>query len=119
MYCVFAFWVLSAAQFIVQPIAALSTVLLAIFGTYLLQEDPQLAKCYEALRQSVLGQCCGSGGLAMLLPFLAFSSMSSLLDGVQLLQLFAVAGTAALAFPAVDVLLLIFAIESLSTVLSY
>lgn len=118
-YCVFLLWGLGVLQFFLQPISAFSTVILAIFGTFLLGEDPQMAKCFNILRDSVLGQCCGSGALAMLLPYMIFSSLNSVLDGMQLLELFTVGGLKVLTYPVVDVLFGIWVCELVSAVLSY
>lgn len=118
-YFVIGLWVFGGIFFIFNPISALSTLCLAIFGTFLLSEDPALANCYSCLRESLIGQCCGNGGLQMLAPFLLLSAINSLVDGVEVVQLLSMYGFQVLQAPAVDLLLGIWICELGSTIISW
>mmetsp|Transcript_95475 Transcript_95475/g.275671 ORF Transcript_95475/g.275671 Transcript_95475/m.275671 type:complete len:215 (+) Transcript_95475:75-719(+) len=118
-WCVFGLWFFGGLFFIIQPFSALSTIALAIFGTFFLSEDPQLANCYTFLRESVVGPCCGNGGMAMLTPFLFFSVFNSLLDGLQLVQIFSRFGQTALTIWPVYILVGIWVCETSAALLSW
>lgn len=117
-YCVVGLWVFGLLFFFFEPIGSMSTICLAVFGTFLLSEDPQMARCYGFLREG-LGQCCGNGGLSMLTPFLVFSLVNSVVDGLQLAQLFSYIGREMLCLPPVDILICIWVCEFASAVFSW
>eukprot|EP00429_Kryptoperidinium_foliaceum_P073129 CAMPEP_0176222126 /NCGR_PEP_ID=MMETSP0121_2-20121125/20073_1 /TAXON_ID=160619 /ORGANISM="Kryptoperidinium foliaceum, Strain CCMP 1326" /LENGTH=198 /DNA_ID=CAMNT_0017561329 /DNA_START=27 /DNA_END=623 /DNA_ORIENTATION=- len=117
-WCVFGLWSFGAVYFVLQPLSALSTLVLAIFGTFLLHEDPQMTPCYNSLREMV-GQCCGNGGMTMLAPFVVFSVVNAVLDGFQLAQLFYLFGGRMFTSPIVDILVGIWVFETAAAVLSW
>eukprot|EP00931_Biecheleriopsis_adriatica_P118144 TRINITY_DN93600_c0_g1_i1.p1 TRINITY_DN93600_c0_g1~~TRINITY_DN93600_c0_g1_i1.p1 ORF type:complete len:214 (+),score=40.23 TRINITY_DN93600_c0_g1_i1:56-697(+) len=118
-YPVIGLWFFGFLFALFSPFSALSTMALAIFGTYTLSEDAQMAQCYAIIRRSAIGQCCGTGGLQMLMPFVVLSGLNSVVDSMQLLQVFSQFGWASFKFPAVDMLIGIWACETTSTVLSW
>ncbi|CAE8634972.1 unnamed protein product [Polarella glacialis] len=118
-YFVMGMWFFGLLFAIYSPISALSTLCLAIFGTYLLMEDPQMSNCYAIIRRSLVGQCCGTGGMQMLMPFLLLSAINTLVDSMQLIQLFSVYGVATFKFVPIDLLIGIWVCELGSTVLCY
>lgn len=118
-YCVFGLWFFGALFALFQPINALTTLFLAIFGTFLLSEDPQMAACYSCLRESPIGPCCGSGGLPMLTPFLLFSAVNATVDLLALVQVFNAFGSKVFQYPQVDLLLCIWVCELCSAVLCW
>jgi len=118
-YTVLALWVLGVLRTILNPMSGLSTLILAILGTFLMSEDPQLANCYAMLRDSFLGQCCGSGGLAMLMPFLVFDGVSAVMDFMQVLTFVTFGGMQILLNPLVLLTFLVLVAETVGTVCTY
>eukprot|EP00930_Biecheleria_cincta_P008575 TRINITY_DN110057_c0_g1_i1.p1 TRINITY_DN110057_c0_g1~~TRINITY_DN110057_c0_g1_i1.p1 ORF type:complete len:193 (-),score=16.60 TRINITY_DN110057_c0_g1_i1:241-819(-) len=118
-YFVFGLWIFGLLFALFSPVSALSTMCLAIFGTYLLSEDPQMVNCYAVIRSTVIGQCCGHGGLQMLMPFLLLSAINTLMDSLQLVQVFTVYGVGAFKFIPVDLLLGIWVCEFASTAICW
>jgi len=82
--CVLGMWVFAFIRVLLNALGALTAIVVAIVGTFLLAEDPHCAPLYLRLRVSVMGACCGDGGLRMLLPFLLLSTISGLLDALTL-----------------------------------
>eukprot|EP00747_Dinoflagellata_sp_TGD_P167580 gnl/TRDRNA2_/TRDRNA2_192220_c0_seq1.p1 gnl/TRDRNA2_/TRDRNA2_192220_c0~~gnl/TRDRNA2_/TRDRNA2_192220_c0_seq1.p1 ORF type:complete len:223 (+),score=24.04 gnl/TRDRNA2_/TRDRNA2_192220_c0_seq1:80-748(+) len=119
-WCVIGLWVFGLVLFFVyDSFDALSALCLAIFGTFLLSEDPHLATCYNSLRQSVIGQCCGNPGTPMLAPFLVFSFVNSVVDGLEITQAFTHYGKQTMTHPLVWLKIGISVCEVASTALSY
>ncbi|CAJ1383246.1 unnamed protein product [Effrenium voratum] len=118
-YFVFGLWAFSIVLGIFSPLSAISTWCLAIFGTYLLHEDPQMSSCYDAIRSSAIGQCCGTGGLRMLMPFFLLGSINSMVDAASLIQFFSTYGWKTFEMIPVDALLGIFLCELSCSIISY
>jgi len=118
-YFVMGLWVFSFIFGIFTPLSALSTWCLAIFGTYLLSEDPQMSQCYEIIRNSSLGACCGTGGLRMLMPFFLLGFVNSLVDSASLIQIFSTYGWQTFKVIPVDALLGIWICEMACTLISW
>lgn len=97
-YPVYGLWVFGLLQFfLVNPVQAMSAIVLALFGTFLLNEDPQMVSCYRFLRDRVMGErvartCCGNGGLPMLMPFFILSFSNAIVDFFTLARVVTVLG---------------------------
>ncbi|CAE6966827.1 unnamed protein product, partial [Symbiodinium sp. KB8] len=118
-YFVMGLWGFGTVFAIFTPLSALSTWCLAIFGTYLLAEDAQMRPCYDLIRNSALGICCGTGGLRMLMPFFLLGFINSLVDGASLVQIFSTYGWHTFKLVPVDALLGIFVCELICTLITW
>ncbi|CAL1151809.1 unnamed protein product [Cladocopium goreaui] len=118
-WCVIGLWIFSFVLALFAPLSVLSSLGLAFFGTYLLAEDPQMSTCYQRIRETALGQCCGTGGLRMLMPFFLLGAINSFVDGLALIQMFSSYGWKTFNFIPVDVLLCIFLCEFTSSLASW
>lgn len=118
-WCVIGLWIFSFVLALFAPLSVLSSLGLAFFGTYLLAEDPQMSTCYQRIRETALGQCCGTGGLRMLMPFFLLGAINSFVDGLALIQMFSTYGWKTFSFIPVDVLLCIFLCEFTSSLASW
>lgn len=80
-WLVVGLWLGGFVELVINPMAALNTVLLSIFGTYLFKDDLHLGACYRFLERTPVKMCCqNQQTLQLLLPFCVLSAMNSFFD---------------------------------------
>lgn len=83
-WCVVATFLAAAGRAVAgDPLGALTDLIGAFAGTFLLREDRHLSQCYRCLRESPLA-LMGDGGMACLIPYMFLSGMYGLLTAMQL-----------------------------------
>lgn len=121
-YCVLGLWAGGLMRLLLgDPISAISTLLDASFGSFLLAEDPHLMCCYRILRDSLVGQCCGVPGIPMLPPFILFSAVNCIFDALLVSKDFSKHGLRArgVTNPLVDVTIAVLICETLATIFAW
>jgi len=82
-WCVIATYACAVGRFVANdPFGALNDVFGALFGTFLLKEDPVLQGCYRCLHESPLG-AMSEGGMACLLPYTFMAGLNGLFSSVR------------------------------------
>lgn len=83
-WCVLAQYICVVSRFIADDsYGAINDLFGALFGTFLLKEDPHLSACYRFLRDTPLG-AFSEGGLSCLLPYMFLSALNGMFGALRL-----------------------------------